>query len=79
MIAMQKVIAGFMIVGSSLLASHILNDFAFPGILCMLGLLGLRRRFIWTIRPQRQIIQSLLYLLLLVIFSMRAIFPRPRR
>jgi transglutaminase-like putative cysteine protease len=58
-----------MILASALLASLVLNDFAFPGILCMLGLLGLRRRFIWTIQPQRRILKSLLYLLLLVIFA----------
>lgn len=69
MVGLQKVVAAVMILASALLASQVLNDFAFPGILCMLGLLGLRRRFIWAIRPQRRIIKSLLYLLLLVIFA----------
>lgn len=69
MIGLQKVIAAAMILGSSMLASQVLNDYAFPGVLCMLGLLGLQRRFIWYIKPQRRIIRSLLFLLLLVIFT----------
>jgi len=69
MVGLQKNVAAVMILASALLASLVLNDFAFPGILCMLGLLGLRRRFIWTIQPQRRILKSLLYLLLLVIFA----------
>jgi hypothetical protein len=77
MVALQRTVAAVMILASALLASQVLNDFAFPGILCMLALLGLQRRFIWTIQPQRRILKSLLYLLLLVIFAIHYRFGDP--
>jgi hypothetical protein len=46
------------------------SDIAYPAILCMLGLVGLRRRFTWNIRPERRIITSLLLLFLAMLFAL---------
>lgn len=66
----QKSIAATMILASSLLIAYVSRDIAYPTILCMLGLLGLQRRFTWQIKPERRIITSLLLLLLAIMFSM---------
>ncbi len=65
----QKVIAVIIVLTSSLLTGLVSGDIAYPTILCMLGLLGLQRRFTWDIRPERRVIMSLLLLFLAVMFS----------
>ncbi len=65
----QKAIAMVMIVAGSVLIAAVFRDIAFPAILCMLGLLGLQRRFTWHIRPERRVITSLLLLLLAILFA----------
>ncbi len=73
----QKIIAATMILASSvliglvsLLTGTVSVDIAYPTILCMLGLLGLQRRFIWDIKPEKRVIKSLLLLLLATMFAM---------
>jgi len=66
----QKTIAIIMILASSVLTGLVSGDIAYPAILCMLGLVGLRRRFIWNIRPERRIITSLLLLFLAMLFAL---------
>ncbi|MBN1804145.1 MAG: transglutaminase domain-containing protein [Sedimentisphaerales bacterium] len=65
----QKAIAMIIVLTSSLLTGLVCRDIAYPTILCMLGLLGLQRRFTWNIRPERRIITSLLLLFLAIMFS----------
>ncbi|MBC8470402.1 MAG: transglutaminase domain-containing protein [Planctomycetes bacterium] len=65
----QKAIAIIIVLTSSLLTGLVSGDIAYPTILCMLGLLGLQRRFTWDIRPERRVITSLLLLFLAVMFS----------
>ncbi|MHC4356165.1 MAG: transglutaminase-like domain-containing protein, partial [Planctomycetota bacterium] len=65
----QKTIAVTMILASSVLTALVSKDPAYPGILCMLGLLGLQRRFTWDIKPEKRIITSLLLLLLAIMFA----------
>ena len=67
---MQKTIAIIMLLTSSVLTALVSRDIAYPTILCMLGLLGLQRRFTWNIRPERRVITSLLLLLLAIMFSL---------
>ncbi|MHC4324413.1 MAG: transglutaminase-like domain-containing protein [Planctomycetota bacterium] len=67
---MQKTIAVIMILVSSVLTALVSWDIAYPAILCMLGLVGLRRRFTWNIKPERRIITSLLLLLLAMLFAL---------
>jgi hypothetical protein len=59
-----------MILASSVLTGLVSVDFAYPTILCILGLLGLQRRFTWDIKPEKRIINSLLLLLLALMFAM---------
>jgi len=66
----QKTIAVIIILASSVLTALVSRDIAYPAILCMLGLVGLRRRFTWNIRPERRIITSLLLLFLAILFSL---------
>ncbi|KPK43989.1 MAG: hypothetical protein AMJ65_04250 [Phycisphaerae bacterium SG8_4] len=66
----QKAIAVVMIVASSLLTGLVCGDIAFPAILCMLGLLGLQRRFIWDVAPEKRVVTSLLLLLLAIMFAL---------
>lgn len=66
----QKAIAVAMILSSSVLTAWVSADIAYPAILCMLGLLGMQRRFTWDIRPERRVIKSLLLLLLAVAFAL---------
>ena len=66
----QRTIAVIIIVASSVLTALVSWDIAYPAILCMLGLVGLRRRFTWNFRPERRIITSLLLLFLAMLFSL---------
>lgn len=66
----QKTIAVTMILASSVLTALVTGDIAYPAILCMLGLLGLQRRFTWDIKPEKRVITSLLLLLLAIMFAM---------
>ena len=66
----QKTIAIIMLLTSSVLTALVSGDIAYPTILCMLGLLGLQRRFTWDIKPEKRIITSLLLLLLAIMFSL---------
>ncbi len=66
----QKTIAIIMLLTSSVLTALVSGDIAYPTILCMLGLLGLQRRFTWDIKPERRVITSLLLLLLAIMFSL---------
>jgi transglutaminase-like putative cysteine protease len=59
-----------MVLTGSLLTAWTSGDIAFPAILCMLGLVGLRGRFTWDIRPERRFITALLLLLLAVLFAL---------
>lgn len=79
---MQKIIAVIMVLVSSTLSVYAppeeLRDLTFPGIVCMLGLIGLQRKFTWDIKPQRRIISTLLPFLLLIIFALHYRFGGPR-
>jgi transglutaminase-like putative cysteine protease len=66
----QKIIAVIIILSSSVLTALVSWDIAYPAILCMLGLVGLLRRFTWNIRPERRIITLLLLLLLAMLFAL---------
>lgn len=65
----QKAIAVIIVLTSSLLTGLVSGDIAYPTILCMLGLLGLQRRFTWDIKPERRVITSFLLLFLAIMFS----------
>jgi len=65
----QKLIATVIILAGSVLVAAVFRDIAFPAILCMLGLLGLQRRFTWDIRPERRVITSVLLLILAALFA----------
>ena len=67
----QKTIAVTMLLTSSVLTALASRDIAYPAILCMLGLLGLRRRFTWNIRPDRRVIKSFLLLFLAAMFALQ--------
>ena len=67
----QKAIAVTMILTSSVLTALASRDVAYPAILCILGLLGLRRRFTWNIRPDRRVIKSFLLLFLAAMFALQ--------
>ena len=66
----QKTIALIIILASSILTALVSRDIAYPAILCMLGLVGLRRRFTWNIRPERRVITSVLLLFLAMLFAL---------
>ena len=74
----QRLIAVVMILGSSVLTAWASGDIAFPAILCMLGLLGVQRRFTWDIRPERQFIAPLLLLLLAILFALHCRYAHVR-
>jgi hypothetical protein len=74
----QQALAVVMIVASSVLTGWAAGDITFPAILGMLGLLGIRRRFTWDIRPERQFITPLLLLLLAVLFSLHCRYAHVR-
>ncbi len=66
----QRMMAVVMILSGSVLTAWTSGDIAFPAILGMLGLVGLRGRFTWDIRPERRFITALLLLLLAVLFAL---------
>ncbi len=67
----QRIIAVLIILTSSLLSAYVLHpDLAYPGILCILGLLGVERKFTWDIRPERRVMRLFLLLALLVVFGL---------
>jgi transglutaminase-like putative cysteine protease len=66
----QKTIATAMILTGSMLTAWASRDITFPAILCILGLLGLQRRFTWDFRPERRVITSLLLLVLAILFAL---------
>ncbi|MHC4119373.1 MAG: transglutaminase-like domain-containing protein [Planctomycetota bacterium] len=66
----QKAIAVVMILASSILTGLVSGDIGFPAILCMLGLLGLQRRFTWDVAPEKRVITSLLLLVLALMFAL---------
>lgn len=66
----QRIIAVLIILTSSLLSAHVLHEYAYPSILCILGLLGVARKFTWDIRPERRVIRLFLLLVLLVVFGL---------
>jgi hypothetical protein len=74
----QRLIAVVMILGSSVLTAWASGDIAFPAILCMLGLLGVQRRFTWDIRPERHFIAPLLLLLLAILFALHCRYAHVR-
>ncbi|MCX5644361.1 MAG: transglutaminase-like domain-containing protein [Phycisphaerae bacterium] len=74
----QRIIAVVMILGSSLLTAWASGDIAFPAILCMLGLLGVQRRFTWDIRPERHFVTPLLLLLLATLFAIHCRYAHVR-
>jgi hypothetical protein len=73
----QKTIAVIMILTSSVLTWLVSGDIAYPAMLCMLGLIGLQRRFTWDFRPEKRIITSLLLLLLAIMFSLHLRYGSP--
>ncbi|MCP4451686.1 MAG: hypothetical protein GY809_09510, partial [Planctomycetes bacterium] len=66
----QTHIATVMLISSSLLCAFILRDIAYPAILCVFGLLGLRRKIILAIQPERRVLTLLILLCLLVLFGL---------
>ncbi|HPY50225.1 MAG TPA: hypothetical protein PLO68_10200, partial [Sedimentisphaerales bacterium] len=73
----QKIIAVIMVLASSAVTAWASVDIAYPAILCMLGLLGLSRRFTWNFKPERRIITSLLMLVLAIFFALHYSYTRP--
>jgi len=65
----QKIVATVIILAGSVLVAAVFQDIAFPAILCILGLIGLQRRFTWNLPPERRVVTSLLLLLLAVLFA----------
>jgi hypothetical protein len=77
-VTIQRIIAVVMILGSSVLTAWASGDIAFPAILCMLGLLGVQRRFTWDIRPERHFVTPLLLLLLATLFAIHCRYAHVR-
>ncbi len=73
----QRTIATIIILTGSALTGWVSRDIAFPAILCMLGLLGLRRRLTWDFQPQRRAITSILLLILAGLFALHCGYNRP--
>jgi len=65
----QTNIASLMLVSSSVLCAILLKDVAYASILCVLGLLGLRRKIILAIQPERRVLSLLILLFLLALFG----------
>ncbi|MBN1362096.1 MAG: transglutaminase domain-containing protein [Sedimentisphaerales bacterium] len=74
---MQRTIAIVIILSGSALTAWVSRDIAFPAVLCMLGLLGLRRRFTWDFKPQKRAVTSILLLILAVLFALHCAYYRP--
>lgn len=73
----QKTIAVIMVLTSSAVTAWVSVDIAYPAILCMLGLVGLSRRFTWNFRPEKRVITSLLMLVLAIFFALHYSYTRP--
>lgn len=73
----QKTIAIIMVLTSSAVTAWVSVDLAYPAILCMLGLIGLSRRFTWNFRPEKRVITSLLMLVLAIFFALHYSYTRP--
>lgn len=73
----QKIIAVVMVLASSAVTAWASVDIAYPAILCMLGLLGLSRKFTWNFKPERRIITLLLMLVLAIFFALHYSYTRP--
>ncbi len=73
----QKIVAVIMVLTSSAVTAWVSVDIAYPAILCMLGLLGLSRRFTWNFRPEKRVITSLLMLVLAIFFALHYSYTRP--
>lgn len=67
----QRAIAATMILTGSIQTALASGDIAYPALLCVLGLLGLQRRFTWDIRPERRVIKSFLLLFLAITFAIQ--------
>ncbi|NQV31096.1 MAG: hypothetical protein HQ515_00290, partial [Phycisphaeraceae bacterium] len=65
----QTNIAAIMLISSSALCAFVLVDIPYSAILCVLGLLGLRRKIILAIQPERRVLSLLILLFLLVLFG----------
>ncbi|MCF7976388.1 MAG: transglutaminase domain-containing protein [Phycisphaerae bacterium] len=65
----QTNIAVIMLISSSVFCALVLKDAAYPAILCVLGLLGLRRKIILAIQPERRVFSLLILLFLLALFG----------
>lgn len=74
----QKIVSVIMVLVSSTVIAWTSVDIAYPAILCMLGLLGLSRRFTWNFKPEKRIITSLLMLVLATFFALHYSYTRPR-
>ncbi len=59
-----------MLLTGSILTALVCEDIAYPTILCILGFLGLQRRFTWDIKPQRRVIKLLLLFFLTIMFAL---------
>lgn len=75
--SLQKTIALIILLLSTALGIWILKDVAFPGMLGILGLIGLQRKYTWDIKAQQRILSSLLVLLLLGLFSLHYHYAAP--
>ncbi len=73
----QKIVAVIMVLASASVTAWVSVDIAYPAILCMLGLLGLSRRFTWNFKPEKRIITSLLMLVLAIFFALHYSHTRP--
>jgi len=67
----QRAIAATMILTGSIQTALASRDIAYPTLLCVLGLLGLQRRFTWDIMPERRVIKFFLLLFLAIIFAIQ--------
>jgi transglutaminase-like putative cysteine protease len=67
---LQKAIALVLLVASSVLAAAVLQDPSFPAVLCVLGLVGLSRRVVWTIKPNRHVVISVVLMVLAIGFTL---------
>jgi transglutaminase-like putative cysteine protease len=73
----QRTIAIVIVLTGSALTARASRDIAFPAILCMLGLLGLRRRFTWDFQPEKRVITSFLLFILAALFALHYSYGGP--
>ncbi len=65
----QKIIATVMLVMSATLMAATSHDIAYPGVLCLLGLVGLQRRLTWDLKPSQRVVQSWLLLVVAIVLA----------